>query len=131
MRWLLSCGGECGLLYGVVFALLIVVVRLVAQHSLWSMWPSLVAVPGLQSTGSIVVVHGLNCSLACGILLDQGLNPGLLHWQADSLPLSRQRSPQYIFCIDISKGLPKWLSGKETGCQYGRCRFNPWVRKIA
>ena len=36
----------------------------------------------LQSTGSVVVVHGLS-----GIFLDQGLNPCLLHWQADSLPL--------------------------------------------
>ena len=30
---------------------------------------------------SVVVVHGL---VACGIFPDQGLNPCLLHWQADS-----------------------------------------------
>ena len=30
----------------------------------------------------------LSCSMACGILPDQGLNPCLPHWQADSLPLS-------------------------------------------
>ena len=29
-----------------------------------------------------------------GIFLTQGSNPGLLHWQADSLPLNHQRSPQ-------------------------------------
>ena len=35
-------------------------------------------------------------------------------------------------CVDLS-GLPRWLSGKESACQYRRLkrhRFNPWVRKI-
>ena len=32
-------------------------------------------------------------SAACGIFLDQGSNPCILHWQADSLPLSHQGSP--------------------------------------
>ena len=27
-------------------------------------------------------------------------------------------------------GLPWWLSGKESTCQYARQRFNPWIRKI-
>ena len=30
-------------------------------------------------------------------------------------------------------GLPRWLSGKESACQFSRCkrcRFDPWVRKI-
>ena len=49
---------------------------------------SAVADPRLYSTGSIVVVHGLSCSEACGIFLDQGSNSYLLPWQADSLPLS-------------------------------------------
>ena len=35
---------------------------------------SLIAEHGLRSIGSIVVVHGLNCCVACGIFLDQGLN---------------------------------------------------------
>ena len=47
----------------------------------------------LWSTGSAVVVRGLSCSKACGIFPDQGSNPHLLHWQADSLPLSHQGSP--------------------------------------
>ena len=38
----------------------------------------------LQSAGSVVVAHGLSCSVACGILPDQGSNPCPLHWQADS-----------------------------------------------
>ena len=34
--------------------------------------------------GSVVVMHGCSCLAACGIFLDQGLNPCPLHWQADS-----------------------------------------------
>ena len=45
-----------------------------------------VVVPWLWS--SMVVWLGLSCSGACGIVLNQGSNPCLLHWQADSLPLS-------------------------------------------
>ena len=51
----------------------------------------------LQSMGcrevSVAVVHGLNCSVACGIFLGQGLNPCPLDWQVDSYPLSHQGSP--------------------------------------
>ena len=53
---------------------------------------SLVAVPGLQSTGSVFVAHGLSSSVARGILPDQGWNPCLLHWQADSSLPSHQES---------------------------------------
>ena len=47
---------------------------------------SVVAVPGLQSTGSAVAAHGLSCSAARGIFPDQGSNPRLPYWQVDSLP---------------------------------------------
>ena len=30
----------------------------------------------------------------------------------------------------ISKGLPRWLSGKESSCQSRRCGLDPWVGKI-
>ena len=46
-------------------------------------------------------VHGmsqiriLDNFLLQGIFPDQGLNPHLLHWQADSLPLSYPGSPWY------------------------------------
>ena len=46
--------------------------------------------PRLQNTGYIVVMHGLSCPVALGIIPDQGLNPCLLHWQVDSLLLSHQ-----------------------------------------
>ena len=56
------------------------------------MMASLVA-PRLWSTDSIVVANGLSWSVACGIFLDQGWNMCLLHWQAESLPLSQQGRP--------------------------------------
>ena len=39
---------------------------------------------GLESACSVVVVHELSCSQDCAIFSNQGLNPCLLHWQADS-----------------------------------------------
>ena len=51
-----------------------------------------VAALRLWNTGSVAVTHGLNCSAACGIFPDQGLDPSLLHWQAASLQLSHQGS---------------------------------------
>ena len=50
----------------------------------------------LQCSGSVIMAQGLSCSAACGISLNQGSNPCLLHWQADSLLLSRQGSLQHI-----------------------------------
>ena len=41
----------------------------------------------LQSTGSVVVAHGLVSPAACGIFPDQGSNLCCLHWQADFPPL--------------------------------------------
>ena len=38
----------------------------------------------LECSGSVVVTHGLSCPEACGIFLDQGLNPRPLHWQVNS-----------------------------------------------
>ena len=38
-----------------------------------------IVAPGLQDTGSIVVVHGLRCSAACGSFMNQGSNPCPLH----------------------------------------------------
>ena len=54
---------------------------------------SVVAAPRLQSLGSVVVVHRLSCSAACGIFPDQESNLRPLHWQMDSHPLCHQGSP--------------------------------------
>ena len=51
----------------------------------------------LQHEAFVVVMHRLSCSAACGIFLDQGLNPCLLHFQRDSYPLDQQGSPRYVF----------------------------------
>ena len=76
-----------------VCRLLIAVASSVAEHRLWGVQASVVPAPGLQGTGSVVVVRRLSCSKACGIFLDQGSNLCLLPWQADSLPQSHQESP--------------------------------------
>ena len=60
---------------------------------------SVVVAPGLQSAGSEVVVHGLSCSAACGIFLEQGSNLCPLHWQADSQPLGHQGNLKHGFNI--------------------------------
>ena len=52
------------------------------------------------------MIHRLSCTSACGIFPDQGLNPCLLHWQVDSLPLSHQGSPRNV------KGSP-WVSAQK------------------
>ena len=58
---------------------------------------SLVEVPGLLTVlASPVEALGLSSCTARGILLDQRLNLGLPHWQADTLPLSHQESPGNI-----------------------------------
>ena len=54
---------------------------------------------GSRYKGSVVVVHGLSCHSACGILPEPGSNPCLLHWQMDSQPLDHSRSPIYPYMI--------------------------------
>ena len=73
----------------VVCRFLLAVASFVAEHRL-----------GCMDSG--VEAHWLSCPVARGILLDQGLNPCLLHWQADSYPLYHQGSPQLPF-KDISQ----------------------------
>ena len=73
-------------------------------QKLWQMG-TVVAVPGLQSTGSIVGVHGLSCSEACGIFPDQGSNPCVLHWQANYLLLTYKGSHVEVLTT-VSVGNP-------------------------
>ena len=62
---------------------------------------SLVPAHRPQSTGSVAAAHGLSCSQACGIFLDQGSNLCLLHWQVDSLPLIHQGGHRKAFNKEI------------------------------
>ena len=55
----------------------------------------------LGCMGSVVVVHRLNCSAACGIFPDQGSNLCLLYWQVNSYPLSHQGNPFSFLFISI------------------------------
>ena len=61
--------------------------------------PLLLRSTGSRRAGSVVVAHGLSCSVACGIFPDQGSNPCPLHWQADSQPLRHQGSPGLFFMV--------------------------------
>ena len=100
LRGLFSSCGKQGLLFLAMHGLLTAVASLVAEHGFYSTLASVVVACGLMSCGSPPLEHrlnscghGLSCSLASGISLDQKSNPCLLHWQADSLPLSHQGSP--------------------------------------
>ena len=59
--------------------------------------PLLLRSTGSRRAGSVVVAHGLSCSVACGIFPDQGSTPCPPHWQADSQPLRHQGSPATTF----------------------------------
>ena len=50
---------------------------------------------------SVVVACGLSCSVEGGIFLDQESKPCPLLWEADSLPLSHQRSPSINFFLNF------------------------------
>ena len=50
----------------------------------FSLWWLLLWLLGSRAFGLQWLRHRLSCSMACGIFLDQGLNPCVLHWQADS-----------------------------------------------
>lgn len=60
-----------------------------------------VAAPRFHSKGSIVVVHGLSCPEAWGVLTDRESNRGLLHWQVNSSPLSHQGTPILRFLRNL------------------------------
>ena len=79
---------ELRLLFVPTCKFLFAVVSLVAEPRLLNARASVVAARSSSRCGT-----GLSCPEACGIFPDQGLNPCLLHQQADSLPLSHEGSP--------------------------------------
>ena len=89
---LVSVCSKWGYSVAAVRRLLIAVASLVVEPGLRGWRDSIAVSLDLQSTGSIAVAHGFSCSAPCGIFLDQGSNPCLLHWQVGSLPLSHQGS---------------------------------------
>ena len=77
-------------------------------------------------TGSIIMAQGLNCSSACGIFWKHASNPRLLHWKADSLPLSHHVShwSSFFLIVVLDLGLYS-LTQPEieglTAASRGRC----------
>ena len=59
------------------------------------------------------MAHRLGDLAACGLFPDQGLDPCLLHWWADSLPLSPQRSP---LSLSLSFFILQVVWGPQLGC---------------
>ena len=56
----------------------------------------------LGRVGSVVVAHGLSCSVPYGIFLDQESNLCPLCWQVDFYPLPHQPSPYIWFlCVGV------------------------------
>ena len=97
--------------------------------------PLLLRSTGSRRAGSAVVAHGPSCSVACGILPDQGSNPCPLHWQAGSQPLRHQGSPSSFFehlldgtskgtsCIFPSQSLEPSISIRNPGSFNHRMGF--------
>ena len=86
-------------------------------------WASVAVMPRLQLKDSGLVVQGLSCSATCVILLDQGLI--LLHWRADSFPLSNQGSPSLFFKIFFFFWCGPFLKSLFNLLQY--CLYFMWV----
>ena len=76
---LFSSFGKQELFFDLVPGLFIAVDSHVAGAQALGYVGSIVAAPGLWSTGSIAMVHRLSCSTGCGIFMGQVSNPGLLH----------------------------------------------------
>ena len=65
--------------------------------------------PSFWHVGLVVTDHRLECGLrscgaeaqACGIFLEQGMNPGPLHWKVGSQPLGHQGSPKLSYSETI------------------------------
>ena len=54
----------------------------------------------------MIVVHGISCPAACGIVLSQGSNPCPLHWQADSRLLDHLGSPElqlFVLVVAVAR----------------------------
>ena len=59
-----------------------------------------------KSYQTLLLLHGLQLArffLLQGIFLTQGFNVCLLHWQADSLPLSHQTTPSNTMLLLLSR----------------------------
>ena len=95
-----------GLHCRVGFSLVVCVFLMVTASLVWDMGlcasvaaacGSIVGAPRLWSSGSIVAVHGLSCSKACGIFPAQGSNPCFLLLAGGFFTTSHQGCPRCAF----------------------------------
>ena len=86
------CMSRGGYSLVVVLGLLMKVTSLVLEHGIQGVQSSVVLACGLSHCSPWALERRLNCPEAWGIFLDQGSNPCVLPWQADSLPLSHQEA---------------------------------------
>ena len=95
-HWVLAAAGGLSLVtdsnllvtFVAVRGPLVVVASPAAEHRALGTRASAVVAHWLSSTGFVVEAPGFSYPMPWGISLDQGLNPCVLHWQADSHPLS-------------------------------------------
>ena len=91
---------------------------------------SVVVVPGLQRTGSIVMAqaHEFSCFATCGIFLDQGLNPCLLHCFYTTEPGGK---PWVIYFEQKDQTERRGCRTTHGGWLYEECaRCHPWSSNI-
>ena len=95
--------------------------------------PLLLRSTGSRCAGSVIVAHGPICSVACGIFPDQGSNPCLLHWQADSQPLRHQGSPLETFLFVMAKDATGiwWVEARDTAKHLTIHRTAPYNKQLS
>ena len=74
-------------------------------------------VRALGTPASVVWAHGLSCSVASAIFLDQGSNPCLQHWPVDSHP-PYQKGSAIAYVLKMSFAVPTLLKISAAGTQH-------------
>ena len=78
---------------------------------------------------------GKNIEVGChfllqGIFLTQGLNLHLLHWQTESLPLSCQRSPGYLYIYSSLMATHSSTVAWKIPWTGSLVGYSPWGRRV-
>ena len=81
--------------------------------------------------GPPVKTEPWSCSVAVCISLHPSasqLVPAVCPGRSRGSPTQREMA--VLFVYHTARGLPPWLSGKESACKCRRCGFEPWDGKI-
>ena len=73
---------------------------------------------------------GLSPRKPCGKAEDLDYRPLCLAHRLQVLPCFRGPDLSFRLLLGSTEYLLWWRNGKESSCQYRRCRFDPWVGKI-